>query len=290
MKPNPNCERKMRENIIPPARFIICIICILSFSLGACAATTSLHIIKYGNDGVTVLKETTVSYEWMEKNLPVQGDGVTHYYHQGPVFLDDPNPEAQEMLRWNPPEDKNVQEKDMGAVKGTNLRDLCELVGGMSPGDTVKVRAADGFSREFAYQNVYSFPTRQGPLVVTWWKADAGYVPDYREGMRLVFFADTSTNPWGIHAFGNWDWHESADEEHWYYYRQGDQKYPTTTGLSVQYISDILIYPGSAAQAEPRRMAIPNAPEAPTQAGFSLHVIMGALTAGVLLVYATKKR
>ncbi len=72
-----------------------------------------------------------------------------------------------------------------------------------------------------------------------------GMSPDYRTGMRLVFFADNSTNPWGIHAFGNYDWHESAAPEYWYYYRQGDEKYPTTTGLSVQYISDILIYSGS---------------------------------------------
>lgn len=281
-------ERETGERTILPRRCVLCIICLLTLSLGACAATTSLNIVKYGGDGVTILNETSVTYEWMEQNLPEQGDGSTHYYHQGPVFLDDPDPATQEMLRWNPPEDKNVQEKDMGAVKGTNLRDLCDLVGGMSPGDTVKIKAADGFIKEFAYRNVYSPHPGQGPLVVTWWKGDAGYVPDYREGMRLVFFADTSTNPWGIHAFGNWDWHESADEQFWYYYRQGDQKYPTTTGLSVQYISDILIYSGSAAQAGPPRTTANDAPEAPTQAGFSLHVIMGALAAGGFLAYNFK--
>ncbi len=53
-------------------------------------------------------------------------------------------------------------------------------------------------------------------------------------GMRLVFFADNSTNPGGIHAFGNYDWHESAASEYWYYYREGDEKYPTTTGSRVQ--------------------------------------------------------
>jgi hypothetical protein len=58
----------------------------------------------------------------------------------------------------------------------------------------------------------------------------------------MVWFADASTNPWGIHAFGVWDWHEAADPKYWYYYRQGDEKYPTTTGLSGMYISEILIY------------------------------------------------
>ncbi|OPX67274.1 MAG: hypothetical protein A4E37_01542 [Methanoregulaceae archaeon PtaB.Bin056] len=282
-------ERETGERTGLHRRSVLCIICILSLSLGACAATTSLKIVKYGDDGITILNETSATYEWMEQNLPVHGDGSTHYYHQGPVFLDDPDPAIQEMLRWNAPEDKNVREKDMGAVKGTNLRDLCDLVGGMSPGDTVKIRAADGFSREFAYRNVYYPPSGQGPLVVTWWKGDAGYVPDYREGMRLVFFADTRTNPWGIHAFGNWDWHESADEQFWYYYRQGDQKYPTTTGLSVQYISDILIYSGSPSQSEPPRTTAPDVLEAPTQAGFSLHLIMGALGAGGFLAYNFKR-
>jgi hypothetical protein len=207
----------------------------------ASAATTEVHIVKYAADNTTVLGEKTVTYQWMEANLPVVGDGTTHYFHQGPVFVDDADPAREEQLRWNAAEDKNVQEKDMGAVKGTNLKDLCDLAGGMNPGDTVKVKASDGFVKTFAYTNVYQPPARQGPMVVTWYRPDEGYVPGYRTGMRLIFFADTSTNPWGIHAFGNNDWHESAAPEYWYYYRQGDEKYPTTTGLSVQYVSDVII-------------------------------------------------
>ena len=52
----------------------------------AAAGTTSLHIVKYAADGVTVENETTVDYAWLEANLPVQGDGATHYYTQGPTF------------------------------------------------------------------------------------------------------------------------------------------------------------------------------------------------------------
>lgn len=55
------------------------------------AATTQVQIIRYANDNTTVLNETTVHYTWMEANLPVLGDGTTHYYHQGPVFIDDPD-------------------------------------------------------------------------------------------------------------------------------------------------------------------------------------------------------
>lgn len=220
--------------------FIFCY-AIAALTASATAATTEIHLARYANDKVSVINETTVRYQWMETHLPVFGDGIVHYYHQGPVFVDDPDEGQEQLLRLNSAEDTNVQLKDMGAVKGTNLEDLCNLVGGMSPGDTVKVKASDGFSRTFAYDNVYQPSARQGTMVITWFREDEGYVPEYRTGMRLVFFADNSTNPWGIHAFGNDDWHESAAPEYLYYYQQGDEKYPTTTGLSVQDVSEVII-------------------------------------------------
>jgi hypothetical protein len=210
----------------------------------ATAATTSLHIEKVARDGKTILSSKDVDIAWMETNLPVHGDGVTRYYHQGPVFIDNPDPATEVSLRWNPVEDTNVREKDMGAVKGTAVKDLCTLVGGMDPGDTVTVRANDGFTKTFAYRNVYEPSERQGPMVITWYHDGEGYVPDYATGMRLIFFADTSSNPWGIHAFGNWDWHESADPEYYYYYVQGGERYPTTTGLSVQQVATLTIHQG----------------------------------------------
>ena len=215
---------------------------ILLFAAPALAATTQLHIVKYANDGTTILSEKTLTYQEMESSLPVQGDGATHYYHQGPVFIDDPDPLTEEQLRWNPGEDTNAfPEKDMGAVKGTDLKDLCNLVGGMSSSDTLKIKAADGFTKEFAYKNVYNPPSRQGPMVITWYKDGQNPDSGYTDGMKLVFFADTSVNPSGEHVFGNFDWHESADPQYWYYYQSGEEKYPTTTGLSEKYISDILI-------------------------------------------------
>ena len=112
-------------------------------ALAVIGATTEVHLVKYAEDGSTVLEEKTVSYEWLENNLPVQGDGVTHYYHQGPVFEGD---------RWDPEETTNL--KDKGAVKGTDIKDLCELVGGMSPGDEVMIHAPDGYHTEYGYTNV----------------------------------------------------------------------------------------------------------------------------------------
>ncbi len=233
------------------------------------AATTELHIVKYANDHTTVIKETTVTWQWMRDNLPVFGDGTTHYYHQGPVFVDNAtNAAYQEELRWNPAEDTNVQEKDYGAVKGTNLKDLCNLVGGMSSEEEVTLKASDGLIKNFAYRNVYEYTSRQGPMVITW--SRDGTTPDtgYDEAMKLIFFADTSVNPWGIHAFGNYDWHESADSQYWYYYYQGsNNRFPTTTGLAVKYISDVIIYsttpasevqpPAAAFSATPMTGAVP---------------------------------
>ena len=241
--------------------------CILIILLGfmvilvplATAASTQIHVVKYANDRSTILAEQTLTYQQMRDTLPVMGDGVTHYFHQGPVFVDDADPVREEALRWNPGEDTNVQEKDMGAVKGTDVRDLCDLVGGMSDGDTLVLKASDGMTREFAYKNVYNPSSRQGAMVITWYCAGStfsactGPYPDsgYSDGMRIVFFADTSVKPGGIHAFGNYDWHESADPKYWYYYQSGGEKYPTTTGLSVKYISEIQIYSTKPPGASP---------------------------------------
>lgn len=220
-------------------RVFICVILILSFSSVVTAATTQLTILKIANDGSTVLSQQTLTYQQMRDTLTVMGDGVTHYYHQGPVFIDDPDPSVEELLRWNPDEDTN--EKDQGAVKGTNLKDLCNLVGGMNAGETVTLTASDSFYKTFAYTNVYEYPDRQGPMIITWYR-DGAY-PDgaYSDGMKLVFFADDSVNVNSWHMMGNYDWHESADPEYWYYYTSGTEKYPTTTGLSVKYISEIRI-------------------------------------------------
>jgi len=222
---------------------------VIFVAVPASAYTTELTVTKLADDGVTVLDQQTVDIAWMEANLPVYGDGVTHYYHQGPVFKDDPDDAAEQVLRWNPEEDANVLEKDMGAVKGTNLRDLCDLVGGMNAGEEVLVVADDGLSKPFAYENVYNYSSREGPMVVTWYCDGLAAYPDpypsatgYWEGMRLVWFADNATNPWGVHAFGNYDWYLAADDDYWYYnYGSPTEKYPTTTGLSVKYVAEITI-------------------------------------------------
>ena len=41
-----------------------------------------VRIVKYDEDGVTILKEITVDYLWMEKELEVIGDGKTVYRYE----------------------------------------------------------------------------------------------------------------------------------------------------------------------------------------------------------------
>ncbi len=205
------------------------------------APTTAIHVIQFAADGTTVLNETTVSFRWMEANLPVQGDGKTHYFHQGPVFADEK--EAQ----WDVNETANF--KDLGAVKGTAVRDLCDLAGGMSPGDEVMVKAGDGYHVEFPYANIYRPDPRQGTIAVCWFNGEesatgerqgTGSPPEYHTGMRLVILADNSTNSAGKHVFGNQDMRMvmPAAMNHLF-----DNLYPSTHGYSVMWVDELRIYP-----------------------------------------------
>jgi hypothetical protein len=159
------------------------------------AGTVSIRVVKYDTDGVTILDEKTVSIATLESTLPVQGDGNTHYYTQGPTF--DPG------NMWDPgklcPGDSL---KDKGALKGTALKDLCNLVGGMAAGDTVSVKATDGYGDTFDYPNVYNtlgteLNARQGSMVICWWK-DGLYsgsaAGTWSDGMLMAFFPTVTSN------------------------------------------------------------------------------------------------
>ena len=202
------------------------------------APSTEVHIARYDVDWETVLNQTTVNYTWMNNSLTVYGDGTTHYYHQGPTF--DPanvwdsgiSPEPA------PGESVNVASRDYGAAQGSDLKDLCNLVGGMSVGDVVMIKATDNFSKSFDYDDVYEPEQELGRMVIAWYNPNyGGYPPAYDTGMRLIFFANT-TNSTGKYVFGNWDMHETLNESRWHYY----QGYPSSSGLSVQNVNRIYIY------------------------------------------------
>ena len=230
----------MTKKLILQAICILLLLCLVGFAQAA--PTTEVHVVKFAPDGETIVSETTVDYSWMESNLPVYGDGSTHYYHQGPVFSDDAE------VRWDVNETSNF--KDRGAVKGTDIKDLCDLVGGAEPGDEIMVHAVDGYHIELPYENVYEPQSRQGPIVLTWYNGEdaavgerqgTGYVPDFYAGMRLIFFADTSTNAEGLHVLGNSDMRETMPSEAVHFY---SDLYPSTNGLSVKWTNEVRIYSG----------------------------------------------
>jgi hypothetical protein len=214
---------------------------LLLCAMAAAGPTTNLTVTKISATG-DVIAEKTVDYLWMQANLPVQGDGVTHYYHQGPVFSDDRD------VAWDRNETKNY--KDHGAVMGTDVADLCSLVGGAAPGDEIMVKSSDGYHVEFPYENVCNPDPRQGPMVVCWYngedagtgvRAGVGYPPeDYYSGMRLVFFADDSTNAEGKHVYGNWDMHETMPGTVQHFF----DLMPSTNGFTAKWVDEIRIYEG----------------------------------------------
>lgn len=270
---------------LTPFIFIIVILAIALLPAGAGAApTTEVTISKIAPNG-TVVAEITVDYQWMEENLPVQGDGVTHYYHQGPVFSDDK--EAQ----WDKNETTNF--KDHGAVKGTDIEDLVELVGGMSPGDDVMIRAADGYHVEFPYANAYEPEPRQGPMVLCWYNGEdsdegerqgTGYPPDFYTGMRLVFFADTSVNAGGLHVFGNWDMHETFPAEHLHLY---SGLYPSTNGYTIKWVDEVRVYEGGY---DGETTIAETAVTTTAQSPLPVCVAISALAAGLILFGRSGRR
>jgi hypothetical protein len=204
--------------------------------LGA-GATTEIHVVKYAADGTTIISSKTVSYRWMEANLPIYGDGETQYYHQGPVFEGD---------MWDPSRTLNLKNK--GAVMGTSVRDLCELVGGMASEDEVRLVAVDGWSTRFAYQNIYQPLDRQGTIVLCWYKGPdamsggaygAGYpgIDSYNAAIQVVFMSGLG-NASGQYVFGNDDMRVCLPEEEYQHFYQG---LPSTNGLSGKWISRLEI-------------------------------------------------
>ena len=188
-----------------------------------------LEIVQVSSDG-TVLNNTTVSFEWMKENLPIIGDATTHVYLQGPVFNGD---------LWDPTESVNIEDKDMGAVRGTAVKDLAGLVGGIPAGSTVKIQSADGWYKNFSASYILSPEDRMGPMFVSWETNGENVSTGYPDGMRLLWMPDTSVNPWGYHVFGVADMKATMPENEWYFY---DDQYPTTTGISAQKVAKITIY------------------------------------------------
>ena len=111
----------------------------------------------------------------------------------------------------------------------------------MNSGETVKIWDGN-FAQTFPYENVYNPDPRQGPMIISWW-FDGSYVPAFTDGMRLLFLADD-------HVYGIWDMNQTLPSQYHYFYYGGsgyaNPFFPTTTGLSVKYVNEIIIYSDDA--------------------------------------------
>lgn len=192
--------------------------------------TSEVRIIKYAEDGVTILNEVTVDYLWMEENLEVVGDGTTVYRYEGLTLNPDDLWDADETY----PGGFTIE----NAVKGTRIRDLCELAGGAGSGTEIVLVARDGFETTLPYSSIYTDPAvqaRQGDAILAWW-ADGKYVPDYDEGMRVFFMPEND------HIYGLWDMHETLPSKYWHYYLMDGVHYPSCTSAAAKWINTIEIY------------------------------------------------
>jgi PKD repeat protein len=237
--------------------------------------TTEVTVKRFSVDEITPINETTVDYHWMEANLPVYGDGTTYYYFQGPIFEAEweanygvtypeyrtdwggsPPPWNQSEERWDrywngtgydQMEETNWQGKNLGKLKGTNIADLCDLVGGLPSGKEARVIAADNAEQRVPYSALYTPTPQLGPYVLTWYSVDAGesgatrgYTgPDYTNGMRATFFADTSRNSEGAYVAGLGDQAEGLSPAYWYYY---NGILPSMGGWTVKYVNRVYVY------------------------------------------------
>jgi hypothetical protein len=277
----------MLKKILPPVCYLITITIILIALLSpanpvlAAGATASVKVTIYKEDKVTVQADKSVTYEWMEKNLPVYGDGKTHFFHQGPVFEGDV---------WDPGETVNL--KDKGAVKGTTLKDLCDLVGGMTPGSEIVVHAVDGYELTLAYFNIYEPMDIQGPAVLCWYKgkdyqaaedSGSGYPGNnaYSSALQLVFMAET-TNSLGEHVFGNNDMKIALPEEKYQHFYEG---LPSTNGLTAKWVDELRIYPGGAPAANDETAASSASVDDSVDNHKNLWLSIGLGIAGILAIF-----
>ncbi|MDD3135439.1 MAG: cohesin domain-containing protein, partial [Methanoregula sp.] len=198
-------------------------------------AEPQLRVIKYASDQTTILSEVTVNATWMEQNLAVIGDGTTVYKFEGITG----NPADV----WDANETYPGGYKISNAVKGTKIKDLVELVGGMGSGTDVKLIASDNYETTLPYSSIYTNPavqTRQGDAILSWW-SDGSRVPAYADAYRLYF------TPGGDHVYGQWDMHETLPETYWHYYFDAETKYPSCAGLSGKLVRTIKVYSVPAA-------------------------------------------
>lgn len=115
-----------------------------------------------------------------------------------------------------------------GLYQGVKVSDLVELVGGMGEGDIVRITSFDGYSQDFAYENVYpnaSWFGIQGDMMLAY-ELNGTAVLDWSDGMRLVMVPEDK-------GYSNEDCQDTSFPGMGYYV------YPSAGARWVRFISFI---------------------------------------------------
>lgn len=230
----------LRSNVLLNSRLLSGVIC-LAFALvllaapAAAAGTTQVNVTKYcDNNYSTVDDSATLNLAALQS--------LSSVYSNGPVYMQKGTFDSSDV--WG----NASQGMSLFYVhNGTYVRNITDQAGGMSDGDEVHITASDGYGNYFGYDNVYTPDNLQGDMILAWWDDQQGFVPDYSRGMRLFFYTPPST--YGVADSLNMTLNDmKASFDPWYQIFREDkynpgEYYPVATGLSVQYVSDLDIYP-----------------------------------------------
>jgi len=173
------------------------VVFVLAMGAGALSAEPFTVVLKNAEE------ITEVALESFSQSI----SGTVAY--QGPVFDEsDPN--------W----------KASHTYFGVPVRILVEVVGGMTPEDTVSIVAVDGFSKTLPYAAVYE-TTPGGTPIIAFERGD----PEWDGAPMLVFLAEDE-------AFSNDDMLATVGAEYAHYYG-GDKL--STTGMMVKGVGYIVV-------------------------------------------------
>ncbi|MCK9312515.1 MAG: hypothetical protein M0P20_00455 [Methanocorpusculum sp.] len=221
-------------------------------------AVTSITVKKITTDG-TIISETSKSWEELRTGFDVIGDGKLIYAVQGPVM----NSHAGTDESWDVNEEfpaayTNARFKVEDTVKGTSVKDLVDLVGGMDKGDLLRFTSADGVVTEFVngYAYLYNPEPEMGTMFLAWSRNGVDGPSGYDNMFRLFFTSNENTkDPLGYRVYSLYDMKLSMTEEDYGLYHSSEVL-PSTAQISAYQIDSIEIITDSSSASSPAPLVI----------------------------------
>jgi len=214
---------------------------------------TSITVKKVTTDG-TVISETSKTWEELKTTFDVIGDGELIYAVQGPV-MDSlaGTDESWDVNEEFPAAYTNTRFKVEDVVKGTSVKELVDLVGGMKKGDLLRFTSADGLVTEFVdgYAYLYNPEPEMGTMFLAWSRNGADGPSGYDGMFRLFFTSDENTkDPEGYRVYSLYDMKMSMIEEDYGLFHAAEVL-PSAAQLSAYQIDTIEIVTDSSSASSP---------------------------------------